>query len=207
MATKLVKLLLASVIAMSAQTAWGQNVFREGMIWKTETGNLSRRHMELAYILDGDTLIGKTHALKLYCIKDGDTARRELRAIIRTERDKVYYLSGSKRKKWILLYDFSLKPGEGCHVGTIPPSGSMESTPKTTYVRCKRLIKSGESGEYTVMIMEEPFEGNDCIGRWIKGIGGIQGILVNNGFCLDGRNTTLRQVTCGDSTLYKTTKL
>jgi len=197
------KLLLKLVIvAVSVVPMWGQSVFRDGMVWNTEVGQLFRHGGEFVYILDGDTLVGKDKGLKLFCIKNGDTENRHLVAIIRSDRDKVFFLSGHDPNKWTLMYDFSLTPGKGCWVGTISSFGASDVSPKLSYVRCKEIVKDGESGEYEVMMMEEPYEGRDCVGVWIKGVGGIQGILSNNGFCLDGRNSMLKEVSCGDRILY-----
>ncbi len=190
------------IVTVSSVSMWGQSVFRDGMVWNTEVGRLFRHGGEFVYILDGDTLVGKDKGLKLFCIKNGDTKDRHLVAIIRSDRDKVFFLSGHDQKKWTLMYDFSLKPGEGCWVGTVSSLGAFDVSPKLSYVRCKEIVKGEEYGEYSVMVMEEPYEGDDCIGLWIKDVGGIQGILSNNGFCLDGRNSMLKKVSCGDRILF-----
>lgn len=148
--------------------------------------------------LDGDTVVNGMSALKMYeTYKNG---ARKLFSIIRTEREKVYFQSYNGSTDWTLLYDFGLKEGEGCYVGTIDTHWTIKEAPIITYVKCIGITADEQYEGMETMTMIEYInpeeDGVQTTGTWIKGLGSPRGCTANNYFDVVGRSSQLIIAVC-----------
>lgn len=189
-----------AIIALSAMTALTANCqlhFKDGMEWKTllsgTTEPIPTTALETV-TLEGDTTVNGFKAMKMYVqtVSETHNSGKELAAPIRTEGEKVYFYHDSEPPEWLLLYDFGLKPGEGCYVHYLP-TGSNK-IPFRSYVKCVSLGKDEDSGWDTIVLEEyktDACEGIPAHGTWLKGLGSENGVLWNSSFESDGASATL----------------
>lgn len=188
----------------------GQNHFTDGMKWRTQ---VSGTHSPNPVVSIEVVTIEKTvddNCFNLYSFYEDKTSDKELIAVIKTENDKVFFKPERvKTDEWYLLYDFSLKPGDGCFVYT-PFVFTDSSVPYKTYVKCVGIEDYSEGGEWSVLLLEE-YEDDTCSfmignGSWIKGLSSLNGFLYNNRFGVDGRVSKLLDVSDNGKILFSNTQ-
>jgi len=183
----------------------GQNQFTDGMKWRTQI--YGTHEPEVVKSIEVVT-IEKTldeNCFNMYRSYEDNTSDRELVAVIKKEESKVYFNpNGYKSSEWYLLYDFSLKPGEGCFIYS-PLSFSEDSEPYKTYVKCIGIDEKFNEN-WSVLRLEE-YTDDSCLniignGSWIIGLSSLNGILYNNRFEVDGFGSLLLEVSDNESILY-----
>lgn len=194
---------------MTALTANCQLHFKDGMEWKTllsgTTEPIPTTALETV-TLKGDTTVNGFKAMKMYVqtVSETHNSGKELAAPIRTEGEKVYFYHDSETPEWLLLYDFGLKPGEGCYVHYLPTGSNR--IPFRSYVKCVSLGKDNDSG-WDTMTLEE-YETDSCetslgSGIWFKGLGAEHGVLGNSRFDCAGLATVLIEASLDGKVIYK----
>lgn len=185
---------------MEAQTS-----FTDGMKWRTQ---ISGTHNPEPVTTIETVTIEKTsgdNIYDMYRFYEDNKSAKEYVAVIKTDGSKVYFKPvDSKTSDWYLLYDFGIKPGEGCFVYSLVTS-SISSTPERTYIKCVGMEDSVEC-EGWHMLLEE-YRDDSCsellgTGSWIKGLSSLNGILYNNRFDVDGFCSKLLDVSVGGGILY-----
>lgn len=183
----------------------GQVHFTDGMKWRTE---FSGTHTPEWVTSIEVVTIEKTlddNCFNLYRSDEDNTSERELIAVIKQEESKVYFNpNGYKSSEWYLLYDFSLKPGEGCYIYN-PVVLSKDSEPYKTYIKCIGIDEKFNE-DWSAMLLEE-YTDDSCLyilgtGSWITGLSSLNGILHNNRFGDDGVYTRLLDISCGERIIY-----
>lgn len=185
------KVLILMLAAVSATLLAAQNYFVEGTRWVESTWSTAYPQPtsgQINYYIAGDTIINGIKALKLYEGTDAEYSMSEgrLRAIIRTEGDKVWVKKSKVSNEWGLLYDFGLKPGEGCD---LVRSNYYEGTnePETIHVQCTNVRPSESHPGIEEMVIQPIIE--DLVGVdpsdifdgvWYKGIGSEEDLLTCN---------------------------
>lgn len=189
--------LLLIVLMLVGQTD-AKNYFRNGMKW-VYASHGSYPFENPTYVtleLDGDTVIGDMRALKLWEVKIGeDVTRRSLQSVIRTEGDKVYYLSVWNTQNWSLLYDFN--PETDCKFQIVNPYQNLEDA-MLKYQAGSDMFEIWRTGniEYNSMYgcdaiplkMTRFGNANDNLadrGYWLDGIGSYAGVMQPT-LCFDG---------------------
>lgn len=110
--------------------------------------------------------------------------------------DKVYFLfdDSEGHKEWILAYDFSLEPGQGCTIGLVISFKSVSYT----YVECVERTSSADYGGFPCMILAEydSAEKQTYMGKgeWLVGLGSVRGLVYNGYFEADGGASWLLEV-------------
>ncbi|MDE6331126.1 MAG: hypothetical protein K2L80_00835 [Muribaculaceae bacterium] len=182
-----------------------QNHFTDGMKWRTQI--YGTHEPEVATTIEVVTIEKTTddNIFNLYRSYENHTSDRTLIASVKTEESKVYFnpIEG-KSTEWYLLYDFSLKPGEGCFVYN-PLTLSDESVPYKTYVKCVDIDEKSNE-QWSILRLDE-YTDNSCSnlignGLWISGLSSLNGILYNNRFGVDGFGSKLLDVSLNERILY-----
>lgn len=171
--------LLVMLMVSQGVAAESLNYFRPGTKWiHEETGCGPEIHSSYVFQwLDDEIEIGGFKAMKMWRQYDG----REmwLKTYLRVDGDKVYFLVDKEGTDWRLLYDFSLKPGEGVEVWYF--NGVIDDciTPMSGYMVCEEIRPSATDESITEMVMRNyaskaryesaPDDFNRCI--WFQGIG------------------------------------
>lgn len=183
-----------------------QNYFTDGMKWRTQ---ISGTHEpEVVTSIEVVTIEKTTseNCFYMYRSYENDAYNKDLIATIKTEESKVYFkLEGANNSEWYLLYDFSLKPGDGCFVYS-PFTSYKNSTPYKTYVKCIGIEDNFEGSDWRVLRLEE-YNDASCTniigtGSWIKGVSSLNGVLYNNHFGVDGVNRLLLDVSDNHKIIY-----
>lgn len=183
----------------------GQNHFKDGLKWHTQIcGTHEPEGVKSIEVVT----IEKTqddNCFNMYRSYEENTSDRKLIAVIKTEESKVYFNpNGLKSSEWYLLYDFNLKPGEGCFIYS-PLAFSKDSEPYKTYVKCIGIDEKFYE-DWSVLRLEE-YKDDTCLniighGSWIKGLSSLNGILYNNRFEVDGFGSLLLEVSDDEQILY-----
>lgn len=177
-----------------------ENIFCEGTTWTVEyigTHNPDGYGNYVEYKIQGDTIIGNTQSYKLYSIPSSNNSTIIPITFLRSSEDKVWFWHENS-SDWYLLYDFSLKIGEGCYVYTIPTSDE-KTIPSKTFVVCSSIETSSSYGNKEQLIIHE-YNDDSCEyfigeGKWMIGIGSTKGIIENNNFEeMDGFTSRLIKV-------------
>ena len=199
------RLILLALVVLPFM-AIAQIHFSEGTQWKTlyigthtPEGVRTLETITLESCMDGDT-----PALGLFRINTPDQDNQLLH-YIRTEGDKVWFKPGTKdAQEWLLMYDFGLKPGEGCYVYR-PEEGNIN--PLSTYIECIKLDTKYLDQDYETLTLNEYQDDTKNIfygcGIWLKGLSSVNGFLCNNCFNFDGGASYLLEMTNGEDTYYK----
>lgn len=183
----------------------GQNHFTDGMKWRTQL--YGTHEPEVVKSIEIVT-IEKTpddNCFNMYRSYEDNTSDRELIAVIKEEESKVYFNpNGLKSSEWYLLYDFNLKPGEGCFIYS-PLAFSKDSEPYKTYVKCIGIDEKFNE-DWSLLRLEE-YNDDSCLniighGAWIIGLSSLNGILYNNRFEVDGFGSLLLEVSDDEKILY-----
>lgn len=186
---KKLKIFLAMLI--SSLAVFADNCFEDGTIWITIGGPEipgASQDIRTYYYISGDTLINDVKALKLYKATEPYYLKSEgyLCAIIRTEEDKVWVKKSKESNEWGLLYDFGLKPGEGCNLVWSDFYVDTQE-PKSIYVKCTGIRSSERYPGIEEMVIQPYFEEIDgethpdvYDGIWYKGIGSEESLLTGN---------------------------
>lgn len=172
----------------------GQIHFTDGMKWRTQI--YGTHEPEVVKSIEVVTIekIPDDNCFKMYRSYEDNTSDRELIAVIKKEESKVYFNpNGLKSSEWYLLYDFNLKPGEGCFIYS-PLTFSEDSEPYKTYVKCIGIDENFNE-DWSVLRLEE-YTDDSCLniighGSWIIGLSSLNGILYNNRFEVDGFSSRL----------------
>lgn len=182
-----------------------QKLFTDGMKWRTQIyGTHEPGEVKSIEVVT----IEKTqdeNCFHMYRSYEDNTSDRELIAVIKEEESKVYFKpNGFKSSEWYLLYDFSLKPGEGCFIYS-PLTFSKNSEPYKTYVKCIGIDEKF-NGDWSLLRLEE-YTDDSCSnilgnGSWIIGLSSLKGILYNNRFEVDGFGSLLLEVSDNERILY-----
>ena len=196
------KRLLFLILALVTLTGGikAENYFQDGAQWfETMTyiiGNangITDHTSQLLYTLKGHKEMYGHDCLCLYrqemTENDADYGEPSLVNYLRVEDDKVYFLPNTVSEEWVLLYDFTLKEGEGCTVGIMPYPWNENSRAITTYVKCVGYGQSEVYGGWPVMYLDEydTADASLCYGRgeWLTGVGSPDGVENNNYFHAD----------------------
>lgn len=195
-------LLILAFISLSMNS---QNLFTDGMKWRTLIyGTHEHEVVNSIEIVTIEKTLDE-NCFNMYRSYEDNTSDRELIAIIKTEESKVYFTpNGFKSSEWYLLYDFSLKPGEGCFIYN-PLTFTEDSKPYKTYVKCIGIDEKFNE-DWSLLRLEE-YTDKSCLnlignGSWIKGLSSLNGILYNNRFGVDGFSSFLLEVSDNERVLY-----
>lgn len=182
--------------------AFSQTQFIDGTEWRTQQTNtadpVTKSHIKISK-LDGIINIGNYEALKMYCKYEGEFTWT-MDYYIRTENDKIFFMPVDA-DEWFLMYDFGLKPGQGCYVYS-PAIKDNSNMPLKSYVKCVN-IEDGNATDFPIMTIEE-YKDETCIGKgiWLKGLSSKCGVDYNIGFDMDGIGTSLLEVKRGENIIY-----
>lgn len=135
--------------------------------------------------------------LSLYSYHDEPESKPVFIAYIKTEGEKVFFNQyEDSSPRWYLMYDFGLKPGEGCYIYR-PLNYNLKRPrrPVREYMVCKDILRDEENPEWEIMDMvvyedETDREISDSV-RWIKGLSSEKGVDMNNPFLLAGGGGTV----------------
>lgn len=195
-------LLILAFISLSMNS---QNLFTDGMKWRTLIyGTHEHEVVNSIEIVTIEKTLDE-NCFNMYRSYEDNTSDRELIAVIKTEDSKVYFTpNGFKSSEWYLLYDFSLKPGEGCFIYN-PLTFTEDSKPYKTYVKCIGIDEKFNE-DWSLLRLEE-YTDKSCLnlignGSWIKGLSSLNGILYNNRFGVDGFSSFLLEVSDNERVLY-----
>lgn len=194
---------LLSFIMVQAQTC-----FIEGTEWKMQMSGSPTPYyptwLETVTLERCDD--DGTEALGLYLCRDEDISTRKFVSYVRTEGEKVFFkIEPGADAEWYLLYDFGLKPGEGCYVYSPAFLPFDPDSNDRRYVRCTEIVETYPSG-INYMSLEVGFHETDDYfddGVWIKGIASLTGVLHNNTFGLSGMGAVLLEVSCNGEKIYQ----
>lgn len=183
----------------------GQNYFRDGMKWvsyaygtHTPEPNWSVEEVTLEKCPGKDYYI-----MNIYGSNPSDPKS----LYIRTDGDKVYFKYDDYiSPEWYLLYDFGLRPGEGCYVYSANPSCIKPNTPNCTYVKCTGISEGSGPGGWDMMLLEG-YLGDTCVGiyeqgTWIKGLSSPAGVLDNLYFVMSGKVSQLTEVSDNGTVIF-----
>lgn len=209
----MMKLKILLMVALMPLCALGQNAFKDGTVWTMEwesfTSGITTYGTDHSYI-SGTTEIDGIEALNLYHAESPDAGiEPRLVAHLKLDGERVYFkIPGHLDTEWYLMYDFGIRPGEGLTVynslqwydATVLTE--MPAGPYSTFVVCTGVDDNG-----LITLTEYNNENREYItcksGRWLKGIGGMQGVTYNNRFKTYDCGSTLASVTCGDEVIYQ----
>lgn len=187
----------------------GQTSFKDGTVWKSVvlgTQDPSAEWKSDIVVLDGSETIGGMQVLRMFRSDELNSTTRSLIAYIRTDGDKVFFsVPKSDASDWFLMYDFGLKPGDGCYVYSLS-DGAQASEPYRTYIKCVGIDGSDQDEGPHTMSLEE-FDSETCnqslgTGTWIKGVSSTLGVTRNNRFNADGSGSKLLEVSNGNEVIY-----
>ena len=117
---------------------------------------------------------------------------------VKTEGEKIYFrYPDDVDRKYYLLYDFGLKPGDGCYVYSPDIFNSTCSVYKS-YLKCDEIIENSSYDNWPIMKMSE-YKDESCAvllgcGIWIQGLSSERGVLNSNRFEIDGFQSKLVEV-------------
>lgn len=195
-------LLILAFIPLSMNS---QNQFTDGMKWRTQIyGTHEHEVVKLIEVVTIEKTLDE-NCFNMYRFYEDNTSDKELIAVIKTEESKVYFNpNGFKSSEWYLLYDFSLKLGEGCFIYN-PLTFTEDSEPYKTYVKCIGIDEKFTE-DWSLLQLEE-YTDNSCLnligyGSWIRGLSSLNGILYNNRFEVDGFSSSLLEVSDNERILY-----
>lgn len=189
-----------------------QNYFVEGIRWETEVWG-SHAPTETAYetvYLEGTVTVDGKDCLKMWRMTDNDPATTCQATVIYVDGDKVYFLPNTTTNEWTLLYDFGLNEGEGCTIGFVPYPWTETSQAITTYVKSTGVSTCDDNDSLEVMALEEYGDASCSLylgaGKWLKGLGALNGVLNNGYFEADGMRSKLLSVTLNGTEIYKSSE-
>lgn len=193
------KLILILMVISAGLLAKAENFFTEGTIWQLETEEDYPPFNEhsVNYVLEGTIEVDGVEGLKMFYYDNNSPEQKILSCIIRTEKEKVYFKI-EQSEEWLLLYDFSLQPGEGGYF-YMPNSPYYETaTPICQYLNCVERIEATSDDGFATLVMEEydDEDATECFGKgnWYAGIGSERGPLDNLYFDADGAYSRLTEV-------------
>lgn len=187
------RLMLLFCLLLTPYLSFGQNYFKDGVKWVLLNDCYStygKPIKSLSYIYlcksPGDSL------LSMYSYVDEPESKPIFIAYIKTEGEKVYFNQyEDSSPRWYLLYDFGLKPGEGCDIyRPLNFNPKRPRKPVKQYMECEDILRDDENPEWEIMDMvvykdENDRELSDSV-RWIKGLSSESGVDINNPFFLAG---------------------
>ena len=177
-----------------------KNYFKDGMEWRTLVWGT---HEPVpTYGMETVTLekSADNDMLKMYRYSDNDISDRKFVAFVRTDGDKVFFkVDESDTSEWYLMYDFGLKPGEGCYIYSPRVVSENKSPFVKMYLKCVNVLT--DAGGWDIMTLEEyeddscqEIPGHNISVTWIKGLSSTRGVLWNNRFNSDGGSGLLKEV-------------
>lgn len=181
------EVLALGMAIMAVAVGFAQSNFEEGMRWSEIGYGTHTPYPEFStsnFVIKGDTVSNGARALKLYA--NEGVGSYHLVTLLKQEGSKIYFQSNSKAKDWTLMYDFDLKPGEGCYVASPSYHWSDSYVPRTTYVKCSETGFHEKFDNLACLSIEE-YADDSCAeflgkGYWLTGIGSVNGLLKNCGF-------------------------
>lgn len=204
---KKILLLMTMIVPFIANS---QTCFKDGMKWHICGYTFESGPNVKAY--DIYVTAEKTDVdgvLMLYKSYD-DSPEREFVGYVKTEEDRVLFNGvSSASADWYLLYDFGLKPGEGCYVYSLAFLDEQSVPRYKTYVECVALNeKSADYDGWDTLTMQEYDETVDPPDSsikfaWIKGLGSQMGILHNGIYGTGGPGTKLTDVFWNGEQIFK----
>lgn len=197
------KLFLISVALLSLN-AVAQNYFVENMRWEERRTTTSSPDFPAwtinNFLGEPQEIAGKT-AFPLFEEYENDNAG--LICYVCPEGNKVYSLNLAN--EWVLMYDFSLEPGNSVQVWS-PANISQNRECQGPYnVEClgKETIETLAGPADALIVFEESFLDRTRKIYWIKGIGSSLGVTNNCQFELDGGSTRLIRASLDGTVLYE----
>lgn len=162
--------------------------------------------------ISGTSFVGGNEALMLWS-HNPSSGTREFRLMLRVDGSRIWFYTGALAEEWVLLYDFSLQPGEVCRVGypRFIEGNSVDDVKLEvcySYLKCVDRICTAE-GQHEYMLMNVCNGDDDnrpstgyADGIWLAGIGSDRGIVENSTFLMDGYGSVLRSVVINDDDVY-----
>ena len=194
--------------------ASAQNYFHEGMQWMGKGFSTAYPNGGEYWVLYQICRQSDNEQLSLYRYSFSDQTGDNSVFIcyIKTEGDKVYFNQyDDSIPKWNLMYDFGLKPGEGCYIYS-PLNYNLKRPrkPVREYMVCTDIHPDPDNPGWEIMEMEV-YDEEDTQkpwdkGKWIKGLGSERWIERSNGFNLAGGGSELIQVYDNDKLIYSKIK-
>lgn len=191
-----------------------ESYFIDGMKWDMlYTGSHIPVHVytDVSVYLEGDTIIDGISAYKMYEEMNHVESSRELVTAVYEKDNKVwfrYFPDG----KWYLMYDFNLKPGEGCIIYNVSHGMSKDRPPYSSYIKCVQTEDADSYYGHPTLHLEEynllisdytDLEYLIAKGTWLKGIGSISGVLENNRYDAVGVYSELVEASINGEILYR----
>ncbi len=202
-------------ILSSAEALAGDNIFStEGASWSTRAVILDPAipapDTETVFRLSGQSEINGRNALELWQSDTSSPADASRLIYISADSDKVYFLN-EESNEWLLMYDFSLQPGEYTTVWKYNGNALPTSTPNSGVAYCLSVEPDNDNPDIAKMHMAffESVESMEAEsgkyageGTWFSGIGGAGGPLGNLEFYSGGGAMVLTKAEIDNRTIY-----
>lgn len=203
------RILICLAVGVVCFGAAAQNCFEVGAKWESTMWGTQYPEPTVSSVsvsIDGYLDGMGVDAMQMTAVYEGDIPY-EKSFIIHPASDQVYFTPPeTSNLKWYLMYDFSMREGEGAYVYN-PLDYARDLESNKTYVKCIAVRECDpEFSGWDVMEMEE-YDSDACAvklgkGIWLKGLGSIKGVLENNRFETDGASSTLSRVTLNGNVVY-----
>jgi hypothetical protein len=186
------KRIILFFLVLSAAVCRADNYFVDGMKWECVVSGdaYPYPYPELDFVyetvyLEGTEIVNGVESLKMWMIRDHDESTAEVISHIYTDGDKVFFLE-PYTGEWRLMYDFGMKEGS---VNEITAYRTPSNTVHSSILKCASVYNSDEYGGLEVLSLDEyEYEGAEYHenGKWLNGIGSVNGVLMNSEFNYDG---------------------
>ncbi len=210
--TTTLKRMMIFAFMLTPVVAFSQNCFVDGTEWKvegcgTESPYPNYWHCNIKQVFDAES------GFSAFIVEDVEEGSIQHGVYVKTEGDQVFFKK-TLSSEWLLMYDFSLSPGDVVTVYQ-PDYADSEGLPRPAYLKCTGVSESEEYEGLIAMELEEysddSYEANlDAeperfklgSGTWLKGVGSTQGVLWNAGFGMCGWGSRLMDVLFNGEILY-----
>lgn len=201
-----VKSFVIGLIVFTPLLMNGQIHFTDGMKWRTQVFGTHEPEGVTSIEVATIEKTSDDNCFNIYRTYEDNSSYKELIALIKTEDSKVLFKpKESISSEWYLLYDFSLKPGEGCFIYT-PLVIKEDSIPAKTYIKCIGIDDNFDDEKWRLLLLEEYSDDSYTYflgeGSWIDGLSSMNGFLYNNCFEVDGGTTKLLEVSDNEGIIY-----
>lgn len=208
MVTKMLVLAVAALVPIAAVDA--KTYFQDGMKW--EMCKSGTQSPDPIFVTETVSIDGEMDGMNARIMTCGytDPSQPTVSFYVLTEGERVYCSPVSSGDlEWHLLYDFSLKAGEGCYVES-PSVSSSDGIFFRTYVKCVSVKENDPEWQGWDTIRLEEYDSHDCgrligSGIWLKGLASVNGVLDNNRFDSDGVCSSLESASLKGETVYSRT--
>lgn len=188
--------------------SFGQNYFKDGVRWIMLESFLDNGVPKNGFSSTYLCKAPNDSLLSLYSYHDEPESKPVFIAYIKTEGEKVFFNQyEDSSPRWYLMYDFGLKPGEGCYIYR-PLNYNLKRPrrPVREYMVCKDILRDEENPEWEIMDMVVYEDENDREisdkGCWIKGLSSENDVSMSNAFHLDGGRSELIAVFDNGELIY-----